>query len=240
LELIANDLAGLEGLPIFAGLAMAVVYRLLSFASIGDFAPGTLLFEEGEQPQVLYVMIKGIAEMFSTLEGRDCGVMLMNPGDVFVPAAVLFGTPYATSARTMARCRMLLIDAEAVRAEAARTAQFGMHLSRAIAGQFRLAVREVIDLKTRTAAQRLASFLLRVIDSSDAPAPALPMRKRDLAARIGMTPETLSRSFQILADNGLLVRGKQIIVKDRARIERFCGPGRYRSDTEDLLQVKAL
>jgi hypothetical protein len=38
-----------------------------------------------------------------------------------------------------------------------------------------------------------------------------------------MSPETLSRSIQTLADNGLLLRGNRIIVRDRKRVERFCG-----------------
>jgi hypothetical protein len=55
-----------------------------------------------------------------------------------------------------------------------------------------------------------------------------------------MTPETLSRTLQILADNGLVVRGRQIIIRDRERIERFCGPSGRRQIAEDALQVHVL
>jgi CRP/FNR family transcriptional activator FtrB len=166
--------------------------------------------------------------------------MLMNGGDIFMPGAVLFSERYPTSARTLGFCRILLVDAERVRAEAAHSASFAIQLSRAMAGQFRVAVRQVLDLKSRNAAQRLASFLLRIVDGSTSPLPELPMRKRSLAARIGMTPETLSRALQILADNGLVVRGRQIIVRDRDKIEAFCGPDPYCPGTEERLEVHVL
>ena len=66
------------------------------------------------------------------------------------------------------------------------------------------------------------------------------MRKRNLAARIGMTPETLSRTLQTLADNGLVVRGRQIIVRDRARIESFCGADVGSPPLDESLQVHIL
>jgi CRP/FNR family transcriptional activator FtrB len=166
--------------------------------------------------------------------------MLMNSGDVFVPGAVLFNERYTISARTLGFCRMLLLDAERVRAEAAGSAKFAMHLSRAMAGQFRVAIRQVLDLKSRNAAQRLANFLLKIVDSSSCPAPEIPMRKRNLAARIGMTPETLSRTLQVLADNGLVVRGRQIIVRDRERIKAFCGPDPYSPPVDERLEVHVL
>ena len=228
------------GLPVFSGLGRQELARLLQFSTVQRYPPGTLLFHEGERADKLHVILSGTVEIFSDGSGREWGVMLMNSGDVFMPAAVLFNERYAVSARTLGSCRMLLVDAEWTRAEAAQSAPFAMHLSRAMAGHFRVAVRQVLDLKSRNAAQRLANFLLRIVDSSSSASPELPMRKRNLAARVGMTPETLSRTFQILAENGLVVRGRQIIVRDRARIKEFCGPDPYCPPADDRLEVHAL
>jgi CRP/FNR family transcriptional activator FtrB len=227
-------------LPLFEGVGRPELARLLQFATVQRYAPGTVLFHQGDQPDKLHIILSGTVEIFSNGNKREWGVMLMNAGDVFMPASVLFREPYTTCARTLGFCRMLLIDAERVRAEAATSTQFAMHLSRVMAGQFRVAIRQVVDLKSRNAAQRLGSFLLKIVDSSSSPSPELPMRKRNLAARIGMTPETLSRTLQILADNGLVVRGRQIIVRDREKIEEFCGPEPYRPEAEDRLEVHVL
>jgi CRP-like cAMP-binding protein len=104
-----------------------------------------------------------------------------------------------------------------------------------------MAVRNILDLNCRTAAQRVASFLLRLVDlQPDTGAPILPIAKRHLAARLGMTAETLSRMLQVVADNGLHLRGRTIIVHDRARVEKFCGPDPYPSADERALNVFAL
>ena len=61
-----------------------------------------------------------------------------------------------------------------------------------------------------------------------------------LASRIGMQPETLSRTLQTLAANGLYLRGREIIVTNRAAIEEFCGPDPYPPASEYELGVHAL
>ena len=227
-------------LPVFSGLGSAELDRLLQSATIERFAANSVLFREGDRPQALHAIISGTVEIYSDRSGRDWGVMLMNAGDVLTPAAVLFDEVYTTSARTLAACRIVVLDAATVRSEASASAAFAMRLGRAMGGQFRVAVRQVLDLKSRNAAQRLASFLLKVADRSGVPAPELPMRKRNLAARIGMTPETLSRTLQILADNGLVVRGRQIIVRDREKIDQFCGADANPLPLDESLQVHVL
>ena len=235
-----SDKALVEKLPLLADLGKESLARILAASTVRRYPPGTVIFNEGGLADRLHVIVSGTVETYSNGNGREWGVMLMNSGDVIAPGAVLFDEPHSMSARTLSYSRILLVDAQRVRAEAARSAQFAIHLGRALAGQFRVAIRQVVDLKSRKAAQRLGSFLLRLADSSTMPTPELPMRKRNLAARIGMTPETLSRTLQILAANGLVVRGRQIIVRDRERIEDFCGPEPYRPPAEDALQVHVL
>jgi hypothetical protein len=102
-------------------------------------------------------------------------------------------------------------------------------------------VRHIIDLKCRSATQRLAAFLLRVADQNRGPGPAkLPIPKRRVAARIGISPETLSRSLQALVDHGLYLRGDQIMVRDREKVEQYCGGNIHDADSELPLGVYAL
>jgi CRP-like cAMP-binding protein len=115
------------------------------------------------------------------------------------------------------------------------------NLMKAMSGQWRMAVRNILDLNCRTAGQRVAAFLLRLVDlQQDFETPILPIAKRHLAARLGMTAETLSRMLQVVADNGVYLRGRAIIVHDRARAEAFCGPDPYPGADERALNVFAL
>lgn len=52
----------------------------------------------------------------------------------------------------------------------------------------------------------------------------IPDDKRTLAARLGMTPENLSRSFATLSQHGILLRGSEIWIKDMAKLTGFAKP----------------
>jgi CRP/FNR family transcriptional activator FtrB len=134
-----------------------------------------------------------------------------------------------------------MIDADVMREQARTCVELAHGLARILAGQWRVALKIILDLKCRSPSQRLAAFLLRLHDSSQPGTVAeVPFSKRQLASRIGMQPETLSRTLQTLAANGLYLRGRQIIVTNREAIEEFCGPDPYPPATEYELGVHAL
>lgn len=226
-------------LPLFRGLSAEERKSLLRNSLLEHHAADALLFEQGERPEYLHVLVSGVVELFQGSRRNECGLMLLSPGDVFMPAAALFDEPYLNSARSLVHSRLLLIRADSARAEFLRGGCFAINVSRVLAGHVRMAMRHIIDLKCRSAPQRLADFLLRIVDASGSGSIAdLPVRKRHLAHRVGMSPETLSRTLQTLADNGLHVRGTKIHVRDRARIERFCGPRPYPDAEEPALDVR--
>lgn len=236
----APDLEAAKKLPMFASLEQPQLARLMRDSKVRSYGSNSVLFEEGKEPEYLHVLLKGVVELYTAFGPRECGILLLSPGDIFMPAASLFNEPYLNSARVLRRARVLMLDAEVVRAEATSSTELALRLSRALAGQFRMALRHIIDLKCRSAPQRLASFLLRLVDESSLSASAeLPVSKRSLAARVGMTAETLSRTFQTLAEHGLQVRGTRVILHDRERIEAFAGPRLYQDDDEAGLDVYA-
>ncbi len=228
-------------LPLLRSLPSAQLQRILRGARLAPFAPDTILFEEGGQPEYLHGLISGVVELFQSGPGGDRGILLMSRGDIFMPAAALFDEPYLNAARVLTPSRILLIDAANIREEASQPTELSIEISRVLAGQFRMAVRHIIDLKSRPAAQRLAALLLRIADEHSGPGPAhLPIPKRKLATRLGMTAETLSRTLQALAENGLVLRGTAIHVRNRGQIEAFCGPSPYSQPHEAELGVHAL
>jgi CRP/FNR family transcriptional activator FtrB len=237
----ASEIASARHLPLFSGLGEAEMGRVLSRAAVQVLPPGSLLFEQGDRPEFLHLLIDGVVELFKRSGRRECGLMLLAGGDVFMPAAVLFDEVYLNSARALTQVRLLLVRADVARREFEGCHRFATNVSRVLAGHVRMATRHIIDLKCRSAPQRLAHFLLRIVDAGGARSVAdLPVQKRHLAHRVGITPETLSRNLQTLAEHGLLVRGTRIHVRDRARIDRFCGPPPYPDPAEGRLDVHIL
>lgn len=238
----ASRIEALAGqVPFLAALPVPTRERLLEKARIERFAQRAVLLKDGEVPKDLHIVLNGIVDLSCTYKAHECTALILSAGDVSMPAAALFQEHYLISARALTPARVLLIDSETLREEARRSPELALSLARIIAGQWRLALKIILDLKCRTPSQRLASFLLRLHDAQRSEAVAeVPFSKRQLASRVGMQPETLSRTLQTLAANGLYLRGREIVLKDRQAIEAFCGPDPYPAGDEGDLGVYAL
>jgi CRP/FNR family transcriptional activator FtrB len=228
-------------LPLIGGLPPAVRQRLIEASRVERFAPRAQLFGGAEIPAHLHVMLSGLVDLSCSYKGGECTALMMAAGDVFMPAAALYSEPYLVSGHALAPSRILLVDAKAMRQEARKCPELALALARVMAGQWRVALKIILDLKCRSPSQRLAAFLLRLHDARPGGTVAeVPFSKRQLASRIGMQPETLSRTLQTLAANGLYLRGREIIVTNRTAIDAFCGPDPYPPATEYELGVHAL
>jgi CRP/FNR family transcriptional regulator, transcriptional activator FtrB len=231
----------MNDIPLFASLEEASRRRLLDAARIERVPAGSALFEAGEQARDIYVLLRGMIDIACKYRGKHCTAMLMTSGDVLMLGSPLYNEPYLVSAETLTPCRIMTIDAQLVRNEAKSSPELSLAIGRVLAGHWRIALRIILDLKCRSPSQRLAAFLLRLHDAcAPGTVAQIPIAKRQLAARVGMQPETLSRTLQILGQNGLRVRGRQIIVVDREKAEAFCGPDPYPGKRESELGVHAL
>lgn len=219
----------------------AVRERLLDASRIDRFAPREEIFTKGAVPDHLHVVLSGMVDLSCAYKGGECTALMMAAGDVFMPAAALYAEPYLISANALMASRILMIESDVIRREAQSCTELALALARVMAGQWRMALRIILDLKCRAPSQRLAAFLLRLYDAGEPGIPPeVPFSKRQLASRIGMQPETLSRTLQTLAANGLYLRGRQIIVTNRQAAEDFCGPDPYPPASEYELGVHAL
>lgn len=219
----------------------AVRERLLDASRIDRFAPREEIFTKGAVPDHLHVVLSGMVDLSCAYKGGECTALMMAAGDVFMPAAALYAEPYLISANALMASRILMIESDVIRREAQGCTELALALARVMAGQWRMALRIILDLKCRAPSQRLAAFLLRLYDAGEPGIPPeVPFSKRQLASRIGMQPETLSRTLQTLAANGLYLRGRQIIVTNRQAAEDFCGPDPYPPASEYELGVHAL
>jgi CRP/FNR family transcriptional activator FtrB len=231
----------LSGLPLFAGLDAEPCAAAFRETRLERRRAGDILCREGETDDRLQILVSGIVELSKTAGRRTCGVLILAPGDLIMPTAALFDEPFLASARALTSAQVASIPSALIVELAMACPALAMRLTRTVGGQWRMAVRHILDMRCRSAPERLAAFLLKLVDAGPRDHHGLlPMSKRDLAARIGVRPETLSRSLQMLADNGLFLRGNRILIRDRSKIEAFCGPDPYAAKAETALDVFAL
>lgn len=220
-----DDESEVAALPLFKDMKEEGVRLLLKGAYLQRFPSRIDLIQQGQPADFLYVVMEGQIEVFSSHRDRETTVSVLGPGDCFILAAVFLDQVYLKSARTLTSSRLLLLPAGAVREAMRIDPVFGHRMATELARGYRLLVKEVNNLKLRTSLERLANWILQQAPGSSPQASFIfPFDKKTLAARVGVTPEVLSRNFASLIPYGVTISGKSVIVKDRAVLEQFARP----------------
>lgn len=212
-------------LPLFREMPDRQRERIFAASFLQVFPPQLTLFEIGQRPDFLHVLVDGLVELYSTSAGRDTTMRIVEPVTSFILAAVVTDMPYLMSARTLASSRVLLIPAPLVRdvvKEDSALMQATMH---ELAVAYRDMVRALTDMKLRQSAERLGNLILSQERRQGGTGKVvLRAEKRLLASLLGMTPENLSRAFGLLGDHGVAVSGPTITVVDRTALEAYARP----------------
>ena len=180
-------LVTLRAVPMFEPLSADLLGRINDICALFEVAPGAELCRQGAVPDRLHILLDGQVALSGTApDGTSAVVEVVHPAAHFVLAAVLTELPYLMSAHAVTPSRLLLLDAAALRRPAGTGPPLALALMRAEAQDFRAMVRQVRDLKLRSAAQRLGCYLLALVADPTAQTAdlRLPFDKGLLAARL--------------------------------------------------------
>jgi CRP/FNR family transcriptional regulator, transcriptional activator FtrB len=213
--------------PLFETLDDRLIDDLAAITREARLPEGTELCWQGTVPQHLHVLLEGRVALWATAQDDSrTAVEVVRPPGYFVLATVLTRLPYLMTAQTVSATHLLLIDVDGLHALLTREVGLANTLLRAEALNFRALVRQVQDLKLRTAAQRLGCYLLALTDDPLATTMKfrLPFDKRLLAARLGCRQENLSRAFGTLRSVGVETHGSLVILHDIPALRDFAVP----------------
>lgn len=215
----------MRGQRIFCGVDPVCVDCMLTASFLQRFPLGVDLVREGDAADFLHVVVEGQVEIFSAYRDRETTVAVVGPGNCFITAAVVLDRVYLKSARSLTACRVLLLPADAVRRTFSADAAFARAMAIDLATAYRSVVKELKNQKLRSGLERLANWLLaQSSESGEVSRFILPFEKKVLAARLGMAPEVLSRTFTTLANYDVHVDGPKITIGDRDALAMLAKP----------------
>lgn len=211
--------------PLLTAASPETRARLLMQALALTLPRGAQILAQDAPADRLFILLQGSVGLSAAEEGGAATMVeILAAGEAFPIAAVLLQVPQPVSAIALAPCRLMAIPAAEVRAAAATDAGLMLAALDQMARQWRLLIDQVVDLKTRDATQRAARFLLRRLGAQRG-AVEIPEPRGAIAARLGMTPESLSRALHGLEAAGLLrLHGRRVDVPDRAALMRVLQP----------------
>jgi CRP/FNR family transcriptional activator FtrB len=218
-------------LPLFREMHEGQRDRIFSGSFLQVFPPQLTLFELGQRPDFLHVLVDGLVELYAHSAGRDTTMRIVEPVTSFILAAVVTDQPYLMSARTLVASRILLVPAALVREVVKDDCALMQATMRELAQAYRGMVRALTDMKLRQSAERLGNLILDQdrLQGGNGKV-VLKAEKRLLASLLGMTPENLSRGFGLLAAHGIEVSGAQVTITDRPALEAYSRPDPVRDD----------
>lgn len=232
----------LENLPFLGALSAPSRSELMRNAVLHTVAPGTALFQQGELPTFQHIVVVGSVHLLGrSSSGREVLIEVVEPPDLVIPAAVVTGSPYLMRARVPEPSQLLLIHAGVFRHMVLRQPPLAQEVIGSLAGQFRRLVRQIKNLKLRTATERVGCYLLALSKRQGTPHRAiLPYDKNLIASELGMTRENFSRTLSALQTEGVTVQGDTIIIRDAKRLAAAFGLDPLIDSPEGPLKVQKL
>ncbi len=215
----------LAALPLFQGLPEAPRAQLLASAVVHSVTSGATLFEQGDIPTFLNVVLAGSVHLFGRSSGgRTVLIEIVEPPELVIPAAVVTGAPYLVQARALEPSRLLMIHAPTFRGVVQTEPALANAVIGSLAGQFRRMVRQIKNLKLRSSTQRVGCYILALARRQRADTVVLPFEKGLIASELGITRESFSRALASLQKEGIAVQGDTITIVDAGRLAAASGP----------------
>ncbi|MBL8059030.1 MAG: Crp/Fnr family transcriptional regulator [Anaerolineales bacterium] len=208
----------------FAGLPELALAELASQASWREYGPGEMIFLEGEPAAGLYVLQGGWLKIVKvSLDGREQVLRYLEPGEAFNALALFADQPNPATAIALEPAGVWLLRRETVLGLLRQRPDFAERLLAAMAGHLVALVKLVEDLSLRSVTARLARRLLEQAEGEVLRRPRW-YTQAELAAQLGTVPDVVQRALNSLAAGGVItVERHQILIRDRAALERLAG-----------------
>jgi CRP-like cAMP-binding protein len=198
---------------------------LASRAYVRRFAAGQIVFTEGEPSDHLYVVRSGRVRIFvASAHGDELTLTVLTVGDSIGELSIIDEQPRSASAAAIEATELLTIGADSMRA--ALTADPALLWT--VAGELAATVRRLTgsagDMVFLDLPRRLAKLIVAEATAGNDGAlrVELGMSQSGIAARLGVTRQSLNRALTGLARRGWIsARGHGYVIEDLPSLRRF-------------------
>ena len=223
---------------LFRGLPTNQLEALASIAKVQSYRKGETLFWEGDTNVGFFIVVSGRVKVFkSSPDGKEQILQIFGMGEHFAEVPAFDGQPFPASAAALDTAEVLFFSRTSFLKLLEENPSLAIQIIAVFARHLRRFALLIEDLSLKEVPARLAAYLLYLSDSVgagspetstlnqnlDKPAPAdlveLDITKTQLAAFLGTIPETLSRVFAKLANEGIIeINGSKIQLLNRGRL----------------------
>ena len=218
-----QQLTGIRAHHLFAGLSPPQLERVLATCHVEQYRPGQRLFDRGHPARHFFIVVDGqVNLLLYSRAGEEKIVDILGPGQSFAEAVMFMeGSVYPVSAVAAAESQVAQFSNSEYLSVLRESPDTCLRMLGHLSQRLHMRLREIEYLTLESATHRL----VRLVESrlpADRTGPAevtLAESRQELASRLSMKPETLSRILRHLSDGGaIVVKGRSVQVPDRARL----------------------
>lgn len=209
-------LVKLQTTALLRGLDAASLAQLAARAIRRDYAPGAIIFLEGDAAPAFYYVDSGWVKIVKmSPEGREQILHVWGPGELFGGMGVFVNRPAPATAIALEATTLWVLPSDTIRRMFTTDPTLALPVLDFMATRISELVELVADLSLHTVTVRLARLLLEQAQDD------LIQRRSwatqaEMAARLGTVPDVLSRALRTLVEAGLIqVQRHQIQLLDR-------------------------
>lgn len=214
------DKAGsLRQTKLFAGLPEEVLQKAAARAAILRLSRGEMLYSEHEEAAGLFVVVEGeLRSIRQNLDGREQVLSTERSGATLSEVPVFNGGKYFSTVIADAPSVVLCIHHKDVHQICREHPELLWNVARVLSHQVRHCAELIESLALRNVDQRLALFLLTVVQDRAVRAGEgvvfeLTLTRPEIASRVGSVREVVSRSLSHLHEIRLIeLRGKRLVI----------------------------
>ena len=204
------------------GLAKNATTRIVAVSTLERAKAGETLFTEGDRADGIYEVVSGMLRLYKVLpDGRRQITGFLSAGQILGLAPRGTHMYSAEAINDVSLCRYPRVGLDRLIDEVPALAR---RLLAVTSHELCTAQDQMLLLGRKAAREKVASFLLLMADQqANGDEVAVPMSRSDIADYLGLTTETVSRTFTKLKTLGLIAlpTANRVEIRDRDQLEDF-------------------
>jgi CRP/FNR family transcriptional regulator, dissimilatory nitrate respiration regulator len=213
----------LESSELFGGLSSEHLDEIEKIAVTKQYGRGESIFFEGDPGIGFYMVVSGKVKIFKTsISGKEQILHIFGAGEPFGEVPVFHNQPFPANATALEKTSLIFFPRKDFVDIVDTMPSLVMNLLAILSMRLRRFATQIENLSLKEVPARLAGYLLYLAEEQgNTEQVELQISKGQLASLLGTIPETLSRIFARMSEEGLIsVDGKTISLLDLEGLEQ--------------------
>lgn len=226
IKIVNAEIDQIRELHLFAALSDQQFKTLVATSRVLALDKSEALFLIGDKASAFFVLIEGsIKVAIDSPQGAEKVLTIVRPFELFAEAVMfLEKSQYPANAIALQRSKVISFDSNLLISILRNSPDVSLKMLSLLSVRLHKHIIEVETLTSQNSTSRVLNYLGSLIktDGNNKAILSLDSSKKNLASRLSITPETLSRVLHKLTENNIIeLDGKQIIVPDIIKYRKY-------------------